>query len=90
MNTHWQQSTRLLSDVARAYTKSELYASAWRAALAYLAAAENTDGPTPPYRCLQVLSLHARQGPRHLRMSRLEVWRVIVDAMHYRAKGGAV
>lgn len=79
-------SSHYFSKCATGKTLAERYAAAWHAAKMYFNEPHAYGGPILAWQCMDLLRAHAANGPRRLRISRLDCWRIVVDVMHF---GGA-
>lgn len=79
-----------LGDLATATTIAHRHRAAWHAARALLAGPQYCGARVAAYEAWRVLVAHGRAGCGKARLSRLDAWRIVVDAVHYaRLKGVA-
>ncbi|MDR5784640.1 hypothetical protein QCE63_35180 [Caballeronia sp. LZ065] len=78
----------LLSQIHRARTRAARLQAAWAAAI-HLAGKDTIAGhPVFPL-AIDLIAAHAKSGPPDTRLSPLEAFRILVDALHSMERRGA-
>lgn len=70
-----------LSEVTHAPSRSARVYAAWKAATELVASPTIGNEPAPYLAC-RLIAAHGKHGPLETRLSTLEVWRIVVDALH--------
>jgi hypothetical protein len=71
----------ILSEVLHAPSYPARVHAAWKAATDLVATANIANQPAP-YTAYRLILAHAKHGPRDTRLLPLDVWRIVVDALH--------
>ncbi|MDO3618801.1 hypothetical protein Q3O97_23495 [Ralstonia pseudosolanacearum] len=82
-NDAYFNSVHYFSKCATGETLAERHAAAWHAAKAFFNEPHAYGGPILAWQCMDLLRVHAANGPRRLQISRLDCWRIVVDVMHF-------